>query len=226
MNSSCVQFYFDFISPYSYFAWIRVNELCDEHDIELKAYPVVFGKLLDHWGQLGPAEITAKREWLLKDCFRYAKLNNIELRGPKFHPFNSLSALRMALKTVANERQHQVISAIYEAGWSKGKDLGDVNELIEALAPLGLSEKYLNDSISSADVKAQLKTNTEEAIKLGVFGVPTMIVDKELFWGNDQFKYIELYLQGKDPLDQNLIKTALTRKRAIDRKKIQAKQQD
>jgi len=218
MNSSCVHFYFDFMSPYSYFAWIRVQALCEQYNIELQAHPVVFGKLLDHWGQLGPAEIAPKREWLLKDCFRYAKLNNITLRGPKFHPFNPLSALRMSLKKVSNDQQHKVISAIYKAGWSDGKDLGSNDELIQTLAPLGLSEEYLQDAINNIEVKALLKQSTETAIKRGVFGVPTMTIDEELFWGNDQFTYIELYLQGKDPVDQKILKTALARKRAIDRK--------
>ena len=221
MNSTCVHFYFDFISPYSYFAWIRVQAICEQYDIELKAHPVVFGKLLDHWGQLGPAEIAPKREWLLKDCFRYAKLNNIKFVGPKFHPFNSLSSLRMSLISVSNDQQHNVISAIYKAGWSNGKDLGSTDDLVEALEPLGFSKSYLIDAINNPMAKSELKENTEQSIRSGVFGVPTIIIDKELFWGNDQFKYIELYLQGEDPIDQTFLKKALARKRAIDRKRVQ-----
>lgn len=224
MNSPTLHFYFDYISPFAYFAWIRTQELSQNYDVKIQIHPVVFGKLLDHWGQLGPAEITPKREWLLKYCNRYAKLNNIELRGPKLHPFNPLPALRLSLLEVAGDRQQQVVSAIYEAGWSHGKDISSTSELIDVLTANGFSEHYLTEAMNSVDVKTALKHQTQDAINRGVFGVPTIIIDDELFWGNDQFEHIALYLEGEDPLDQEALTAGLARKRGIDRKKIQSEQ--
>ena len=90
-----IHFYFDFISPYSYFAWLKLPGLAKKYNREIEAHPVVFGKLLDKWGQLGPAEIPPKQSWLNQYCLRYAALNGFEYNPPKEHPFNPWAALRM-----------------------------------------------------------------------------------------------------------------------------------
>ena len=89
-----IHFYFDFISPYAYFAWRKLPALAEKYNREIEAHPIVFGKLLDKWGQLGPAEIPPKRSWLNQYCLRYAALNGFEYNPPKIHPFNPLAALR------------------------------------------------------------------------------------------------------------------------------------
>jgi len=124
----------------------------------------------------------------------------------------------MSLQEVCNDKQNDVVSSIFEAGWSNGKDIGDTSELINTLKKLEFTEEYLSDSINSDQVKMALRYETEEAIKLGIFGVPTIVIDKELFWGNDQFEHISLYLDGKDPIDKKDLKQFLDKERAIDRK--------
>jgi len=220
MSAKRLTFYFDFISPYAYFSWLKINDFCLKHKLELTIQPVVFGKLLDHWGQLGPAEIPPKRVLVLKYCYRYAKLHGIELKGPKFHPFNSLTALRMSLKEVAGEHQSQVVSAIFEAGWSRGKDLGDLNDLIEILNSAGLNGQELAELAQLGSSKDLLKTSTQTAIEKDVFGVPSMIVDEELFWGNDQFEHMSLFAKGEDFVEPNQFNEAINRQRGIDRKKV------
>jgi 2-hydroxychromene-2-carboxylate isomerase len=215
-----LDFYFDYLSPYAYFAWRNITKFCKDHELELRAHPVVFGKLLDHWGQLGPAEIPPKREWLAKYCYRYAQQHGFEFNGPKFHPFNSLPALRLSLNEVIGMNQEKVISAIFEAGWSQGKDIGDLNELISILDSLGVDGTALSEQINKHSVKEILKQETNNAIELGVFGIPTMIIDGQLFWGNDQFDHMSLYVEGNDSLDTGKVTEALGRKRAIDRKSV------
>lgn len=222
MQARTLDFYFDYLSPYAYFSWRKLASFCEEHKLSLNPQPVVFGKLLDHWGQLGPAEIPPKREWLAKYCNRYAALHGFEMNPPKFHPFNSLTALRMSLTEVSGDQQQQVISAIFDAGWTQGKDLGDNNELILILNKLGLNGLAMNEKTQDISVKNILKTNTQTAIEKGVFGVPTMIIDGQLFWGNDQFEHMTLYVSGNDPLDVEKVAGSLKNKRAIDRKAHQA----
>lgn len=217
-SNTTLHFYFDFISPYAYFAWRKIPELCRKYQLDLDIHPVVFGKLLDHWGQLGPAEIPPKRMWLAKYCLRYAEQNGFEYNPPKFHPYNSLPSLRMALKQVSGEDQVRVITRIFEAGWSEGEDLGNSDRLLEILRESGISCENFESLISDPAIKQQLKDETEKAIKQGVFGVPSIIINGELFWGNDQFEHIELFLEGKDPVDQDKIDALGNRERTIDRK--------
>ena len=217
MPPKSIDFYFDYISPYAYFAWRNLTALAEKHDCQVHAPPVVFGKLLDNWGQLGPAEIEPKRRWLHQYCLRYAAINGFEYNPPKYHPFNPLTALRMSLREVSGDNQHQVISAIFEGGWCQGKDLGDLPTLISLLEPSAIDGEHLSQQTSKPEVKQLLINETNKAIELGVFGVPTMIIDGLLFWGNDQMEHVELLLAGKDPLDNENL-GALERPRAIDRK--------
>jgi len=218
MSKRELHFYFDYLSPYAYFSWRELHRLCERYDLALKAHPVVFGKLLDHWGQLGPAEVRPKKSALYRYCFRYAKLNGFEFNPPHCHPFNPLPALRLSLPTVCGDDQHRVISTIFEAGWSHGADLGSAKELERILDNAGLNGAELLANIDHPETKMQLRDETELAISKDVFGVPTFIIDDELFWGNDQLEHIETFLQGKDPLEPEKVEEMLARHRGIDRK--------
>jgi 2-hydroxychromene-2-carboxylate isomerase len=215
--ASKIHFYFDFISPYAYFAWRKLPTLAKKYNREIEAHPVVFGKLLDKWGQLGPAEIPPKRNWLNEYCLRYAALNGFKYNPPKKHPFNPLAALRMSLKEVSGDDQLRVIDSIFEGGWSNGADLGDLSTLISLLTKESIDGENLSHKILDLDIKELLINETSYAIERGVFGVPTIIIDDNLFWGNDQMDHIELLLDGKDPLDRERLNDH-ERPRAIDRK--------
>ena len=153
MQPKSIDFYFDYISPFAHFAWRNVTSLAKRYDCQIHAHPVVFGKLLDKWGQLGPAEITPKRKWLHQYCLRYAALNGFAYNPPKFHPFNPLAALRMSLKEVSGDNQHQVIDAIFEGGWCRGEDLGDLPTLVSLLEERAVDGNYLSQQIALPNVK-------------------------------------------------------------------------
>ena len=213
-----IHFYFDFISPYAYFAWRKLPALAEKYNREIEAHPVVFGKLLDKWGQLGPAEIPPKRNWLNQYCLRYAALNGFEFNPPKKHPFNPLTALRMSLKEVSGINQLKVIDTIFEGGWCKGEDLGDIPTLILLLKKQSIDGENLSHQVSKNQVKNLLVNETNMAIERGVFGVPSIMIEDNLFWGNDQMEHIELLLAGKDPLNREKLNKLIKRPRAIDRK--------
>lgn len=215
-----VDFYFDYISGYAYFAWLRIQEICDRRGVELDVHPVLFAGLLDRWGQLGPAEIPPKRAWAYKDAFRHARLHGIELSCPKYHPFNPLLALRLSLREVAGAEQRRVVSTLFRAGWGQGIDLGSPDELAGALDREGLDGRALIERASAPEAKEALRRDTERAVDRGVFGVPTTFVGDELFWGSDRMDYIELALDGRDPLDEARVREALARPRAADRRKV------
>lgn len=220
-----LEFYFDYISPYAYFSWLEIGQLCERYNIQLQAHPVVFGKLLDHWGQLGPAEVRPKKAALYRYCDRYARLHGFNFNPPACHPFNPLPALRLSLPEVCGtDQQHRLIGAIFEAGWSCGADLSCRDTLADILRKQGLDSESMLAAIDSDGIKQALKHTTEQAICRDVFGVPSFIIDDQLFWGNDQLEHIELYLQGNDPLDADWVDELLIRGRGIDRKSFLARQ--
>jgi 2-hydroxychromene-2-carboxylate isomerase len=215
-----LNFYFDYLSPFAYFAWLRLQPFSSKHNLELVAHPVVFGKLLDHWGQLGPAEIVPKSQWAGRYSMRYAALNGFEYNPPEFHPFNPLPALRLSLSEVSGEDQFKVIQAIFDAGWTKGMDISDMDILVRILEDADLDGRELVRRLTDPVVKQALIDETSDAVSQGVFGVPTMIINDELFWGNDQFEHMELLVSGNDVLDYEKLAQFSDRTRKIDRKRV------
>ena len=213
-----MDFYFDFLSPYAYFAWLQTADFCDEHNLTLNPVPVPFAGLLNHWGHLGPAEIPTKREFTFRNVLSYAKRNDIPLLGPKNHPFHPIASLRAAVAEASGNDQFAVIDAIFKAGWSNGADLGDLAVLTDILNKRGLDGSAIMARTKTPDVKAALKANFDSAIERGVFGVPTMFVDGLLFWGNDQFVDIVNHIQNGPVYSEAELSTFLAIQPAAIRK--------
>jgi 2-hydroxychromene-2-carboxylate isomerase len=218
MPQKSLDLYFDFISPYAYLGFFRARDIAERRGLALALRPVLFAGLLNHWGQLGPAEIPAKRAWVFKDSLRSARLQGIPFRLPKFHPFNPLAALRLALPEVAGADQPKVVEAIFLAGWAKGLDLGSPEDLAAALAEAGLDASALLAKTGDPAVKEALRLRTEEAIARGIFGVPTVFVGDEMFWGADRLDHVELSLDGRDPLANVDLSDFIDPPRAADRR--------
>lgn len=195
-----VDFYFDYLSPYAYLAWCCLPEVTEPRGVKIVPKPVLFAGLLNHWGQLGPAEVPPKGIHVARDTGRFAALRNVPLRSPRYHPFNPLLALRISLAEVSGADQAEAITALFKAGWVDDKDPGDQEDICNALNNAGLDGERLIASAREPLAKRSLRSETERAVDRGVFGVPTMLVEDELFWGLDQLPYLELFLDGKDPL--------------------------
>src|SRR5262245_51613199 len=118
-----VDFYFDYLSPFSYLASLRVREACSAANAAVAFRPVLFPALLNHWGQRGPAEIPPKSVHTFKECLRYALPRGIRFRAPKLHPFNPLLALRATWAAESEDERQRVTAALYALGWADGGDL-------------------------------------------------------------------------------------------------------
>lgn len=184
--------YFDYISPYAYLAWSYL----EQRDEEVALVPVLFAALLDHHGQLGPAEIPAKRRWLMKDTLRQARRLGVPLSYPASHPFRPLTALRVSQASVAGSEQPRVVAALFRHGWVEGGELGDDAAIAEALSRAGLDGGALVGAANAPAAKQALRQATEAAIARGVFGVPTIDAGGELFWGSDRFADVFDHLSG------------------------------
>lgn len=170
--------YFDFVSPYSYLQLQRLGEW--PKGVELTPRAILFAAVLDHWGQRGPAEIVPKRVFTYRQAQWRAERDGIPMRFPPRHPFNPLKALRLA---VALGETMDVIRAIFAAIWQEGIDVSSEEGFRALAARLGIADAETR--IAAPEVKEKLRANTEGAIAAGVFGVPTILIDGMAFWGDD-----------------------------------------
>ncbi len=170
--------YFDFISPYAYLQLCSFDRLPDDLAVAMK--PVLFAGLLGHWEHKGPAEIPAKRRQTYRYCHWLAAKRGIPFKTPPRHPFNPLAVLRLA---VTLDGEPAAVRAIFHHIWGTGHDGQDPSSLRALAAALGVDD--LAGRIGDPEVKQRLRANTDEAIRRGVFGVPTFAIDNELFWGED-----------------------------------------
>ena len=201
MREATVRFYFDYISSNAYLAWTQLPKLCKRYGFTIDPVPVLFAGLLEAHGQLGPAEIPAKALWTAKNNVRKAALLDVPLNPPAFHPFNPLLALRVSSLPVDAAARRALIAALFDAVWVRGLHVSDPAVVERVAGELSLDGAALVAQAQLPDSKARLRRQTDDAIARGVFGVPSMEVGDELFWGYDDFPYLELCLAGKDPLD-------------------------
>jgi 2-hydroxychromene-2-carboxylate isomerase len=177
--------YFDFVSPFAYIGLHRLKEL--PHDLSIEYRPVLFAGLLNHWGQKGPAEVPTKRRYTYRWCHWWASHLGIPFRFPAAHPFNPLHHLRLA---IACGSAPAAARTIFDSIWTTGEDASDQGKFAALCAELGITA----NSLAAPDVKDALKKNSEAAARAGVFGVPTIEIDGELFWGADSMDFLRAFL--------------------------------
>jgi 2-hydroxychromene-2-carboxylate isomerase len=196
-----VRFYFDYLSSNAYLAWLELPKLAMRYGAVIEPIPVLFAGLLEAHGQLGPAEVLPKALWMARNNLRKAAVLGHPLQPPVHHPFNPLLALRASSLRLPPRERDALITELFRAVWVRGLHVSEP-EVIDAIArELGLASD-LAARAQAPEVKARLRAATDAAIAAGVFGVPTMIAGDELFWGYDDFPWLERYLAGRDPLDR------------------------
>lgn len=191
--SDKLDWYFDFISPYSYLQWRRLRRDHPALARRLTPRPVLLAGLLNHWGQLGPAELPGKRKHTYRMVLWQAREAVIPLRVPPAHPFNPLPALRLCL---AAPDRVAAVDAIFRHIWEEGRAGDSVEALADVARELGVADPAA--AIADPAVKKQLADNGAAAIALDVFGVPTLVIDGQLFWGNDASAMALAYLGDRN----------------------------
>ena len=184
------EWYFDFISPFSYLQIEAFGRL--PPDVELTLRPVLFAGLLNHWGHKGPAEIPEKRRFTYRFVQWLAERQGVPMKFPPVHPFNPIKALRLAI--VAGNDIGSV-RTIFRHIWREGRSIDDAVGWGELCQRIGIADP--DTRISEPKVKEELKRNGERAVAAGVFGVPSFIIGGELFWGADATDMMLDYL--RDP---------------------------
>ncbi len=188
-----ITFYLDFISPYAHLAFEKLPETLMGLSYSVSYKPVLLGALLKHHGQLGPAEVPAKRDWTYRHVQWLGHQHQVQLQMPSVHPFNPLPLLRLAIAAAGGgDPNRYVCETLLRHVWQGGADALDAARL-KALREQLLPPLAPDDEA----VKARLRRNTEEAIAAGVFGVPAYAVDDKLFWGFDALPMLRDYLGGE-----------------------------
>ncbi len=183
--------YHDFSSPFSYLASTQLPRLAAAHGGKLTWRPILVGALFKDVGtpnvpMLAMSE--AKRRYTAKDLRDHARYWGVPFRFATTFPLRTVTALRIALLAP------EATPAIYRAAWAEDRDIGDPAVLGAVLDAAGLDGHALIARTSEAEVKAALRTNTEEAKARGAFGVPTMVLDDDLAWGQDRLDVVARWL--------------------------------
>lgn len=201
-----IDWYFDFISPYSYLAFEALPQALAavEPAPVLRYRPLLFAGLLNHWGHMGPAEVPPKRRFTYEHCAWLADRHGIAMRAPRLHPFNPLPLLRAA---VAAGSRRESIGPLFRFVWRDGA-LPDEPAFARLLADLDIAPAALD----AADVKASLRANGEAAIAAGVFGVPTAVARTargvRAIWGFDALPMLVDWLRDAPVFSSEEMKRA------------------
>lgn len=179
-----IDWYFDLISPFAYLQSTQLRRFAPYATIRYK--PLVFAGLLNHFGNVGPAEIAPKRQWTFEHVAWTAHKLGLPMRAPAMHPFNPVAMLRAV---VAAGCTAQSVRTAFSYVWEQQ---GDLNDLSALHAALGIAP----EQTQTAAVKAELIANGQQAIAAQVFGVPTIAVDGHHFWGMDATDMALAYVQG------------------------------
>lgn len=188
-----LEFFYDFVSPYSYLAATRVEEVARRTGAELRWRPFLLGGVLKAADNKAPADTPAKYHHVKVDVGRWAGRLGVPIAFPEKHPFSTVLAMRCALAAEARGKLVPFTHAAFRAAWVEGRDLTSPEVLSALATSVGLEGALV---AAATEYKAALVAQTEEAVRRGAFGAPTFFVGEEMFVGNDRLDFVEQALRA------------------------------
>ncbi|TXI84188.1 MAG: 2-hydroxychromene-2-carboxylate isomerase [Cupriavidus sp.] len=195
--SQTVEFFWEPGSPYTYLAATQIEKVVAASGSRVVWKPFLLGKVFEARGMKMPASIPAKASYMFKDLARWAQMYQVPVTMPSAFPISSLNASRAAIAASQLGHEADAAKAILHAYWGLGEDISQIDVLSKAFTSAGIDAAAIFARAQEQSVKDQLKENTEEALKRGVFGAPTMFIGDAMFWGNDRLDQLALVLAGK-----------------------------
>jgi 2-hydroxychromene-2-carboxylate isomerase len=186
--SKSIDFYFDFISPYSFLAHKRIIKIEKTENIKFTYRPILLGGLHSLTGITAPAFINSKAKFMFRDCKMVSKKFNIKFKFNPLFPINSLNLMR-GLLSVKNGLKHTYINLFFDAYWQDALNLNDEKIIFSILKKIKINKSNFLKNIKDQKIKDKLKQLTQNAYKKDIFGAPTFIVNKKIFWGQDRLDY-------------------------------------
>jgi len=186
-----VEFFFDYGSPFSYLADTQLAALERRTGASVVYRPMLLGAVLNETGNASPITVPAKGRYMGVELHRWARRYGVPVAANKFFPITTTRLMRGAVAAQHAECFAEYHRAIYPAFWVDSANLGEPEVIREVLDKAGLNADLILARTEESDVKEQLRLNTEEAVRRGVFGAPTFFVGEEMFWGNDRLIFVE-----------------------------------
>ena len=188
MNKS-FDFYFDFISPYSFIAHKKIKKIESEYNFKIKYKPILLGGLHNLHNIKAPAFIPSKAKFMIRDCKMVAEKNKIDFKFNSYFPIKTLNLMRGVFVAAEDGVKDLYIDKIFKAIWVDGINLNDEGVVEKVLKNIDINPKTFLLRAQSQYIKEQLRVKTNEAFKKGIFGAPTFVVKEKLFWGQDRLQY-------------------------------------
>ncbi len=182
-------FYFDFISPYSFIAHKKIQKLEKEYKFKISYKPILLGGLHNLHDIKAPAFIPSKARFMIRDCKMVAEKNKIDFRFNSYFPIKSLILMRGVFVAEEDGVKELYIDKIFNAIWCHGLNLNDQEVVSKVLKNVDINPKTFLLRSQRQNIKDQLKDKTNEAFKKGIFGAPTFVVREKIFWGQDRLQY-------------------------------------
>jgi len=184
-----LEFYFDFISPYSFLAHKQIRKIENKEGIKIIYKPVLLGGLHNLHGIKAPAFIPAKAKHMVRDCKLIAEKNNIRFKFNSYFPIRSLNLMRGVLVAEEDNIKKYYIDNIFNTIWQDGLNMNDTIVIQKILQNLNVNPKTFSLRTTSSLIKDLLRKKTNEAYEKGVFGAPTFLVNNKIFWGQDRIEF-------------------------------------
>ena len=184
-----IEFYFDFISPYSFLAHKQLRKIENEEGIKVIYKPILLGGLHNLHGIKAPAFIPAKAKHMVRDCKLIAEKNNIRFKFNAYFPIRTLNLMRGAFVAEEDNVKKYYIDNIFNTIWQDGLNMNDTIVIQKILQNLNINPKTFSLRTTSSLIKDLLRKKTNEAYEKGIFGAPTFVVNNKIFWGQDRIEF-------------------------------------
>ncbi len=191
MSAPKLYFWFEFASTYSYPAAMRIAASAEAAGVDVRWRPFLLGPIFKDQGwTTSPFNLyPAKGRYMWRDLERICEALALPFAQPALFPQNSVLAARVALVGLAQEWGEEFCRTAYRAEFGAGRNIGEAALIADILHALRQDASAVLEHAQSDAIKAQLRTQTDEAVKLGIFGAPSFVTsDGELFWGNDRLE--------------------------------------
>ena len=182
-------FYFDFVSPYSFLAHKEICKIEKKNSIKIKYKPILLGGLHNLHGIKAPAFIPAKAKHMVRDCKLIAEKNKIKFKFNSYFPIRSLNLMRGVLVAEEDNFKNYYIDNIFNSIWQDGLNMNDENIIQKVLKNLNVNPKTFLLRSTSSSIKDSLKKKTNEAYEKSIFGAPTFVSNNKIFWGQDRIEF-------------------------------------
>ena len=182
-------FYFDFISPYSFFAHKEILKIEKKNSFKIRYKPILLGGLHNLHGIKAPAFIPAKAKHMIRDCKLIAEKNRISFKFNSYFPIKSLNLMRGVFVAEEDNFKSYYVESIFNSIWQDGLNMNDENVVQKVLKNLNVNPKTFFLRSTSSSVKDLLRKRTGEAYDKGIFGAPSFVVNNKIFWGQDRIEF-------------------------------------